>query len=49
MIYPSSKSTVAPNCFMPSIWKSTGLGPQAHPPGRETFASPNFANNGPRT
>ena len=40
---------VAPNFSIPLIWKSTGLGPQAQPPGRETFASPNLDNNGPKT
>ena len=49
MIYPPSKSIFAPNFFIPSIWKSTGLGPQAHPPGKDTFASPNLDNNGPKT
>ena len=45
--YPASKLISIPNFFMPSIWKSTGLGPQAQPPGNDTFASPNFAISGP--
>ena len=28
---------------------SIGLVPIAHPPGKDTFAKPNFASNGPRT
>ena len=48
-IYPSIIFIFTPIFFKASICKFTGLNPIAHPPGKETFALPNFDNNEPRT
>ena len=49
LMYPSSRSISAPIAISPSICKSTGLDPIAHPPGMDTSACPNRASNGPST
>ncbi len=49
IMYPSTKSIVAPSFFIADRWRLIGLGPHAQPPGKETFAFPNLASNGPKT
>ena len=48
-IYPSFNLSFAPNFSNPNRWRSTGLAPIAHPPGKETLAFPSLAKSGPRT
>ena len=49
LIYPSASSTIAPNCCIAQMCKSTGRVPIAHPPGKETLTLPYLANKGPST
>ena len=47
--YPWVTSIFAPRASSPFKWRSTGRGPQAHPPGKETRQRPNRATRGPKT
>ena len=49
LMYPCSISIFAPMDSKPERCMSTGLSPIAHPPGRETSASPSLARSGPIT
>ena len=48
LIYPSSILIDAPIASNPLICRSTGLGPIAQPPGKDTLASPNLVIKGPK-
>ena len=49
IIYPSLIFIFAPSFFKANKWRSTGLVPIAHPPGKETFAFLYFVKSGPKT